>query len=496
MSIMTHMQPSGRRASARKTFARKTWRRAAILLAAWMACTTACTGATQAQAPAVPQSREQVTLSFAPVVKRTASAVVNIYARTVVQARRSPLLDDPFFRRFFGDNAPGGAPRERVQNSLGSGVIVDPSGLIVTNYHVIGTSGEITVVLPDRREFNAKVELADERADLAVLRIDTKGESLPVLPLRDSDDLEVGDLVLAIGNPFGVGQTVTSGIVSALARTNVGISDYGYFIQTDAAINPGNSGGALVGMDGSLVGINTAIYSQSGGSLGIGFAIPSNMVRAMLASVKAGGKIVRPWLGANGQAVTAEIATSLNLPHPEGVLISGVNAKGPASRAGLRVGDIVTAIDGRDVDSPEALRFRIATLPVGKSAKLTVLRRSGEHAELTLALESPPETPARDQATLQGSVPLAGATVANLSPALADELALPTEASGVIVMDVGRGSIAARLGLKPRDVVVSVNGADVESVAGLRRLMTRNGTDSRWRIAIRRGDQVLTLVVG
>ena len=445
---------------------------------------------------AVPQSREQITLSFAPVVKRTASAVVNIYTKTVVRQRSSPLLDDPFFRRFFGDNAAPSMPRERVQSSLGSGVIVDPSGLIITNFHVVGAAGEITVVLADRREFPAKIVLAEERTDLVVLQIDARGEALPFLSLRDSDDLEVGDLVLAIGNPFGVGQTVTSGIVSALARTSVGISDYSFFIQTDAAINPGNSGGALIAMDGSLVGVNTAIYSRSGGSLGIGFAIPSNMVRSVLAGLKAGGKLMRPWLGASGQAVTAEIAATLNLPRPQGVLVSGLNARGPAARAGLRVGDIVTGVNGREVDDPDGLRFRIATLPVGGTASLGVLRRSGERVSLTLPLEAPPEVPARDEATLQGNVPLAGAKVANLSPALADELSLPTEAVGVIVLDVARGTVASRLGLRPRDVVLSVNGADVESVAGLRRLLSRGSTDSRWRIAIRRGDQVLTMVVG
>jgi Do/DeqQ family serine protease len=452
-------------------------------------------GAAAAQT-AVPQSREQITLSFAPVVKRTASAVVNVYTKTVVRQRSSPLLDDPFFRRFFGDNAAPSMPRERVQSSLGSGVIVDPSGLIITNYHVAGAAGEITVVLADRREFPAKVVLAEERTDLVVLQIDAKGEALPFLSLRDSDDLEVGDLVLAIGNPFGVGQTVTSGIVSALARTSVGISDYSFFIQTDAAINPGNSGGALIAMDGSLVGVNTAIYSRSGGSLGIGFAIPSNMVRSVLAGLKAGGKVMRPWLGASGQAVTAEIAATLNLTRPQGVLVSGLNAKGPASRAGLRVGDIVTGVNGREVDDPDGLRFRIATLPVGSTATLGVLRRSGERVSLTLPLEAPPEVPARDEATLQGNVPLSGAKVANLSPALADELSLPTEAGGVIVLDVARGTVASRLGLRPRDVVLSVNGADVETVASLRRLLSRGSADSRWRIAIRRGDQVLTLVVG
>jgi len=466
-------------------------RLAALLLAGLAAFSGAAASQT-----AVPQSREQITLSFAPVVKRTASAVVNVYTKTVVRQRSSPLLDDPFFRRFFGDNAAPSLPRERVQSSLGSGVIVDPSGLIITNYHVAGGAGEITVVLADRREFPAKVVLAEERTDLVVLQIDAKGEVLPFLSLRDSDDLEVGDLVLAIGNPFGVGQTVTSGIVSALARTSVGISDYSFFIQTDAAINPGNSGGALIAMDGSLVGVNTAIYSRSGGSLGIGFAIPSNMVRSVLAGLKAGGKLMRPWLGASGQAVTAEIAATLNLPRPQGVLVSGLNPRGPASRAGLRVGDIVTGVNGREVDDPDGLRFRIATLPVGGSATLGVLRRSGERVSLILQLEAPPEVPARDESMLQGNVPLSGAKVANLSPALADELSLPTEAAGVIVLDVARGSVASRLGLRPRDIVMSVNGATVESVAGLRRLLSRGGSDSRWRIAIRRGDQVLTLVVG
>ncbi|MFN4284168.1 MAG: Do family serine endopeptidase [Alphaproteobacteria bacterium] len=462
--------------------------------AAWLA-----SGAASAQSvpQTVPQSREQIALSYAPVVKRTAGAVVNVYTKTVVQQRRaSPLFDDPFFRRFFGEGAGPSAPRERVQSSLGSGVIVDPSGLIVSNFHVAGGASEITVVLADRREFPAKIVLADERTDLVVLQIEARGETLPYLSLRDSDDLEVGDLVLAIGNPFGVGQTVTSGIVSALARTSVGISDYSFFIQTDAAINPGNSGGALVAMDGGLIGINTAIYSRSGGSLGIGFAIPSNMVRSVLASLKAGGKLVRPWLGASGQAVTAEIAANLNLPRPQGVLVNGLNAKGPAARAGLRVGDIVTGVNGREVDDPDALRFRIATLPVGGTATLGVLRRGGERLAVALPLEAPPEVPARDEATIQGNVPLAGAKVANLSPALADELSLPTEASGVIVLDVARGTISSRLGLRPRDVVMSVNGADVQSVAGLRRLMSRGSADGRWRIAIRRGDQVMTLVVG
>ncbi|MEX1147469.1 MAG: trypsin-like peptidase domain-containing protein, partial [Sphingomonadales bacterium] len=254
---------------------------------------TGAGGGATAQERAVPQSQADVQLSFAPVVKAVTPAVVNIYTRRVVRSdpQASPFFDDPFFRRFFGDGPAMGTPRERVQRSLGSGVIVSADGIIVTSHHVIGEADQITVALYDRREFEAEVVLSDESTDLAVLRIDTEGEELPHLELRDSDTLEVGDLVLAIGNPFGVGQTVTSGIVSAVARTNVGVSDYQFFIQTDAAINPGNSGGALVTLDGKLAGINTAIYSRTGGSIGIGFAIPSNMVGSVVVAAVTDGKV-------------------------------------------------------------------------------------------------------------------------------------------------------------------------------------------------------------
>src|SRR6202167_5665730 len=252
----------------------------------------------------VPSSMGQLQLSFAPIVKRVAPAVVNVYASHVVE-NQNPFMADPFFRQFFG----GGMPREQVERSLGSGVIVDASGLVVTNYHVIANASEVKVALADKREFDADIVLKDQRSDLAVLRIKGAKERFPTLEFANSDDLQVGDVVLAIGDPFGVGQTVTHGLVSAVARTQVGISDYQFFIQTDAAINPGHSGGALVDMNGRLVGINTAIFSRSGGSQGIGFAIPANMVKVVVASAKGGGKSVkRPWLGARLQAVTPEIA--------------------------------------------------------------------------------------------------------------------------------------------------------------------------------------------
>ena len=318
----------------------------------WLALVILCTvgilggsGPLFAGQQSVPESRKQLKLSFAPLVKIAAPAVVNIYTRRVIRTRSaSPLFNDPFFRRFFGDQF--SRERKRVQNSLGSGVLVNSDGLIVTNHHVIDKADEITVVLTDRREFDAEVITRDERTDLAILRIKTEGEKLPFLQLSDSDSLKVGDIVLAIGNPFGVGQTVTNGIVSALARTAQGVTDFGFFIQTDAAINPGNSGGALISLNGRLIGINTAIYSRGGGSNGIGFAIPSNMVATVINGAAQGGKVIRPWLGARGQSIDADIARSLKLPLPSGVIVNTIHDGGPADIAGLRVGDVIITIGG------------------------------------------------------------------------------------------------------------------------------------------------------
>ena len=447
-----------------------------------------------AQPRTVPASRAERMLSFAPVVKAAAPAVVNIYTRRVVRARSAtPLFNDPFFRRFFGDQFQfGGQTRDRVQNSLGSGVIVSSDGLIVTNYHVIDKADEITVVLTDRREFEADVVTRDERTDLAVLRIKTGAEKLPLLELKDSDTLEVGDLVLAIGNPFGVGQTVTSGIVSALARTARGVSDFGFFIQTDAAINPGNSGGALVSLDGGLIGINTAIYSRGGGSNGIGFAIPSNMVATVIGSALKGGKIVRPWIGARAQSVDADIARSLGLPTPSGVLVNSIHPDGPAARAGFKVGDVIVSIDGKKVPDANALRFRIAMLSVGRQARIGAIR-NGKLFEQQVALIAAPEVPPRDLSLISGSNPYAGSEVANLSPALAEELALDSEATGVIVLRLKRRSPADRIGLEPGDILVRLNGQEINSVATLKKLLTRDY--SAWRIEINRSGRSLQLII-
>lgn len=438
----------------------------------------------------VPESAQQVQLSYAPVVRQVAPAVVNIYTRRVVRARRNlPFFNDPFFERFFGGPL-FDQPRERIQNSLGSGVIIEAGGVIITNHHVIKGSDEITVALADRREYHATLVGGDENSDLAILRIDTGGEPLPYLELGDSDALEVGDLVLAIGNPFGVGQTVTSGIISALARTSVGISNVGSFIQTDAAINPGNSGGALVTLDGKLVGINTAIFSRSGGSVGIGFAIPANLARVVADNIVSGGR-ARAWLGADSQAVTADIADSLGLRRPAGVLINNLHPLSPARTAGLRLGDVVSEVDGHEIYDPQGLRFRVATRPLGGTMRLSVLR-DGESLVIEVPLLAPPEEPPRDIRALSGNHPLAGVTVANLSPAFAEELGLDPNKTGVIVLKADRGP-AARLGLRPADMIVRIGERVIDTTATLAEVMSRPRRE--WRITVDRAGRKLSVVV-
>ncbi|MGH6928350.1 MAG: Do family serine endopeptidase [Dongiaceae bacterium] len=405
----------------------------------------------------------------------------------------SPFFDDPFFGRLFGERF--GIPRERIQNSLGSGVLVGTDGLVVTNDHVIKGSGEaeITVALADGREFPAKLILKDEQTDLAVLRLDAEGVQFPSIEFSDSDSLEVGDLVLAIGDPFGVGQTVTSGIVSALARTQVGISDYQFFIQTDAAINPGNSGGALVDMEGRLVGINTAIFSKSGGSHGIGFAIPSNMVRLVVQSALKGGKVQRPWLGASLQAVTPDIADSLGLDTPSGALVAKVHANGPAARAGLRAGDVLVSVDGKPVQDPQGFQYRFITKGIGGATELGVLRK-GQKMRATITLIAPVEDPPRDARELEGRHPLTGCKVANISPAVAQEVGIDDDArEGVVVLDVKEKTPAARLGVKRGDIVVGINNEKVKSVAQL--VSALAAADGGWRLSVERGGKVFNLAI-
>jgi Do/DeqQ family serine protease len=446
----------------------------------------------QEQSPArrVPSSPNELRLSYAPVVHRAAPAVVNVYAAKTVTVRGNPLFDDPIFRRFFGvPGAPGGSG-DQLQRSLGSGVLVDSVGLVVTNNHVIEGADQVKVSLADKREFEAEMVLKDSRSDLAVLRIKAEKERFPALEFADSDALEVGDVVLAIGNPFAVGQTVTHGIVSAVARTQVGITDYQFFIQTDAAINPGNSGGALVDLGGRLVGINTAIFSRSGGSQGIGFAIPANMVKVVVASAKSGGSTVkRPWLGARLQGVTPEIADGLGLKRPSGALIASVTPTSPAARAGLKTSDLIVAIDGQPVEDANAFDYRFATKPIGGSARLGIIR-GGKELALSVALEAAPDTP-HEELVIEASSPFQGAKVSNLSPALADSLRLDPSAEGVVIVDIVSGSPAHSLGFQRGDLVLSVNNAKIAKTSDLERVAGQQ--TRRWSITIIRAGQQLSV---
>jgi serine protease Do len=448
---------------------------------------------TASAAAELPHSREQITLSFAPLVREAAPAVVNIY--TTKQGASSPLdplLSDPFFDLFFRGRGRRG-PREPSQNALGSGVIVRDDGLIVTNHHVVDDADQIMVVLSDRREYQAQVMGDDETTDLALLHIDAGDEHLPVLPMGDSDLLEVGDLVLAIGNPFGIGKTVTSGIVSALARTTPEIGSDLSFIQTDAAINPGNSGGALVTLDGRLVGINTAIFSRTGGSIGIGFAIPVNLVKAVIRSVESGSDVLtRAWLGARVQPVDAELAATLGLARPVGVLVSQIDPAGPAARAGLAKGDVVLAVDGTEVIDPRGLNFRLAIGRVGDDADLDVWR-SGERVAMKLALETPPYEPPPQRTTLIGRHALAGATVANMSPGLDEEMGFDLFKRGVVVVAIERGSDAARLRFRRGDIILRLGGQEIENVDMLGKIVSE--LSRPWRLEVERGGRLLQVVI-
>ncbi|SON56047.1 Periplasmic pH-dependent serine endoprotease DegQ precursor [Hartmannibacter diazotrophicus] len=451
----------------------------------------AASSALLAEERQVPQTSAEIQLSFAPVVKKVAPAVVNVYATREVQQQRSPLFDDPFFRRFFGGNGQVFPPQRRQQNSLGSGVIVDPSGVIITNAHVIIDDSEVKVALADRREFECDVVLKDKDLDLAVLKIrDPKGE-LPFAQIGESDSLEVGDIVLAIGNPFGVGQTVTQGIVSALARTRVGVADYQYFIQTDAAINPGNSGGALVNMSGQVVGINTAIYSRGGGSNGIGFAIPSDMVKVVLDSARHGDQVKLPSIGADLQPVTAQIAESLGLDRPSGLLIASIDPGGPAEKVGLEPGDRIVSLDGEDVSDPRVFNYRLATIGVGKVAKL-VVDRDGQTMAIDIRLQAPKsvERPSEVRVSVRG--PFTGTTIADMTPAIAQSLGLPRdEARGVIIAEVDPRSQIARVGFQPGDVILSVNGDDIGSTQDF--LRAAGQQPLLWRVTINRRGRIIRL---
>lgn len=412
----------------------------------------------------IPQSQTEISLGFAPLVKQAAPAVVNIYARHVVERQASPFEGDPFFEDFFRGF---GNSRPRVQNSLGSGVILSDDGIIVSNYHVVGTATDIRVVLNDRREFSAHVLLGDRDSDLAILQLDG-AQGLPHLTLRNSDHVEVGELVLAIGNPFGVGQTVSSGIVSGLARSGTAIGHLrGYFIQTDAPINPGNSGGALIDVNGNLIGINTAILSRSGGSNGIGFAIPTNLVAQFMDQARLGNDtFARPWAGMAGQPVDADLAETLGLDIPVGIVVADLHPASPFITAGVSVGDVITRVDGLEVNSPSEMMFRMSVAGIGSTVDITRVR-DGEVEVLKVAMIVPPDDPPSNELVLGDKTVLPGLTVAQANPVVIARFGLALALQGVVVTDTG--PVGARVGLKVGDVIERINndeiseGADVET---------------------------------
>ncbi len=433
----------------------------------------------------VPKSETEIKLSFVPLVKQAAPAVVNIYAKRIIEERRSPFSRDPFFRDFFRNF---GQLQPRVQNSLGSGVILSADGYVVSNYHVVGGATDIRVVLNDGREISGNVILSDQESDLAVLKLNSD-EVLPYLELRKSDTVEVGELVLAIGNPFGVGQTVTNGIISGLARTGIASgSAKGYFLQTDAPINPGNSGGALIDISGALIGVNTSILSRSGGSNGIGFAIPADLVGQFLIQAKEGRtSFIRPWAGMRGQPITFEMAASLGLPAMSGMIISELHELSPFSLAGIQVGDIITKVDGLDINSPEEMLYRMSVGGIGTTVDVSYFSK-GTIKSLKIDLVEMPNVKA-EQVTLGPKFIFLDLHISELTPEFQSKFGLSFSSKGLVVLDPGR--IAGRLGLRSGDLLQEINGKSVETVdEAMSSIGSLKGTGS---ITIRRSGRRISL---
>jgi len=416
--------------------------------------------------------------SYAPVLKNVLPSVVNISSSKVVKAAHE--MDgqqmDPFFRQFFGNGGgPFEAPKDRREKSLGSGVIVSPEGYILTNNHVVDGATEVKVTLSDKREFEAKIVGTDPKTDIAVLKIDAS--NLKPVTLGDSSKVEVGDTALAIGNPFGVGQTVTRGIISATGRGNLGIEDYEDFIQTDAPINPGNSGGALINDRGELVGINTAILTHGEGSEGIGFAVPVNLARQVMDQILQNGKVVRAYMGILPQDMTPEMAKAFGEKAARGVVVGDVTANSPAQQAGVHRGDILLDVNGKPIVDSNELRMTISLMQPGTDIKLNVLR-DGSQKEITVKLaEMPTETAMATPDKGDSTKALEGVEVTNLTPNLADRLGLPSASVGVVVTDVDPSSKVADSGLRKGDLIQEVNHEPVKNVSEFQNALKSGGSD-------------------
>lgn len=452
-----------------------------------------------ATADTAPAARVSFEDGFAPIVKGAVPAVVNVSSskiiRTPGQNVESPF-SDPFFRQFFGNSNPGEfriPPSEEREQSLGSGVIVNASGYILTNNHVIDGAQDIKVLLGDKREFKAHVVGADARTDLAVLKV--AATNLPVIAFGDSSKLQTGNFVLAIGNPFGLNQTVTLGIVSATGRGGLGIEDYEDFIQTDAAINPGNSGGALIDARGDLIGVNTAILSSgSGGNEGVGFAIPGNMARGVMEQILKTGKVTRAWLGVTLQTMTQDMAVAFHLPNTTGALIASVAKDSPAARAGLQAGDVILDLDGQKIDDRRALQLKLGAMNPGVVAKLTVFR-NGASREVDVKLGEAPEAAQSTGSSGGGQTSaLRGITPTGLTPGLARQLHLPAAAKGVVIASVNPASAAGAAGLQQGDVIEEVNRKPVAGIAAFERAMQSANSQSVLLLIDRNGQSSFVVV--
>jgi serine protease Do len=440
--------------------------------------------------------------NFVEIAKSVKPAVVNIAASRSGKSGEGPHgspLDDPFFRKFFGDeffkrDAPQREPRERGQ---GSGVIVEANGLIITNNHVVSKADEIRVFLSDKREFKGKLIGTDTKTDIAIVKIEATG--LPTVPWADSDQLEVGEYVLAIGSPFGLTQTVTMGIVSAVGRASMGIAEYEDFIQTDAAINPGNSGGALVNVRGELVGINTAIFSQSGGNMGIGFAVPSNLSRTVMDQLVRTGTVVRGWLGVAIQDLSAELATQFGITDTKGVLVSDVMEDSPAKKAGFERADVITEYDGKPMDSPTHLRNAVAQTPIGKKVSVKLIRdKKPKTIEVTIveqpkSLGQPGAEESRESAAPTGI--LSDIDVRELNEELASRYGLKASDRGVVVIRVKSGSTAEEMGVREGDLILEVNRKAVSSLKSYEQAASGLAKDQAVLLLIKRKGQAIYLTL-
>lgn len=446
-----------------------------------------------------PRSEAAAKRGYSGVVKRVVPAVVNISSSRVVKsdgnAMRGTQGVDPFFRQFFGDDMMKrfSVPRERREKSLGSGVIVSPEGYILTNNHVVDRASEVTVTLYDKREMKARVVGTDARTDIAVLKLE--GSNFPALTLGDSSKVEVGDIVLAIGDPFGVGQTVTGGIVSATGRGGLGIEEVEDFIQTDAPINPGNSGGALVDDEGHLIGINTAILSgNSGGNQGIGFAVPINMARHDMDQILANGKVERGYLGILPQNVTPAMAKAFNTD-VRGALVGDVTAGSPAERGGLQKGDIILEVNGQPVADANQLRLKIGMMTPNESVRLKVLR-NGKAQELAVKIGEFPSKEERASVEKDGqNAGLEGVQVEALTPDTAQQLKLSPRTKGVVVDEVSPASRAAEAGLKSGDVIQEVNHHSVSSVSEFKQAVSSANKDNPVLLLVNREGTTMFLAV-